>query len=74
VLIQCASKGLPKVTGDGGGGSRFEELDVPQAKTPYAGNLTPGMIALVEDVEGRGHTNTVRSAGPATFLAIPLAD
>jgi quercetin dioxygenase-like cupin family protein len=36
--------------------------------------LTPGMIALVEDVEGRGHTTTVRSAGPATFLAIPLAN
>jgi hypothetical protein len=121
---------FPKVTGDGGGGSRFEELDVPQAKTPYAENvpqllvsealaataavfvtvpaevrqiephpaprrqlvvvldgefeigttdgdkraLTPGMIALVEDVEGRGHTTTVRSAGPATFLAIPLED
>jgi hypothetical protein len=121
---------FPKVTGDGGGGSRFEELDVPQAKTPYTENvppmlvsealaataavfvtlpaevrqiephpaprrqlvvvldgqfeiettdgdkrnLTPGMIALVEDVEGRGHTTTVRSAGPATFLAIPLED
>jgi uncharacterized cupin superfamily protein len=36
--------------------------------------LTPGMIALVEDVEGRGHTTTVRSAGSATFLATPLAN
>jgi hypothetical protein len=121
---------FPKVTSDGDGGSRFEELDVPQATAPYAENappvlvsealaanaavfvtlpadvrqiephpaprrqlvvvldgefeigttdgdtrtLTPGMIALVEDVEGRGHTTTVRSAGPATFLAIPLAN
>jgi hypothetical protein len=121
---------FPKVTSDAGGGSRFEDLDVPQTTTPYAENvppvlvsealaanavvfvtlpadirqiephpaprrqlvvvldgefeigttdgdkrtLTPGMIALVEDVEGRGHTTTVRSAGPATFLAIPLAD
>jgi quercetin dioxygenase-like cupin family protein len=121
---------FPKVACDGSGGSRFEDLDVPQTTTPYAENvpsvlvsealaanavvfmtlpadirqiephpaprrqlvvvldgefeigttdgdkrtLAPGMIALVEHVEGRGHTTTVRSAGPATFLAIPLAD
>jgi hypothetical protein len=121
---------FPKVTCDGRGGSRFDELDVPQGTTPYAENvppvlvsealaangvvfmtlpaevrqmephpaprrqlvvvldgqfeigttdgdkrtLTPGMIALLEDIEGRGHTTTVHSAGPATFLAIPLED
>jgi hypothetical protein len=29
---------------------------------------------LMDDVEKRGHTTTVRSTGPATFLAIPLED
>jgi quercetin dioxygenase-like cupin family protein len=121
---------LPKVTSDGNGGSRFEELDVPQIETPFADNvpallvseaiaatgvvfvtmpdevrrtephpaprrqlvlivdgefeiettdgekrrLVPGNAALLEDVEGRGHTTTVRSSGPATFIAIPLAN
>lgn len=36
--------------------------------------LTPGMIALVDDVQGLGHRTTVRSTGPVTFLAIPLKD
>jgi hypothetical protein len=121
---------VPKVTNDGSGGTRFDELDVPQTETPNAQNvpsllvstaiaasgavfvtvpvevrqmqphpaprrqfvvvldgefeigttdgrkrsLTPGMIALMDDVETRGHTTTVRSTGPATFLAIPLED
>jgi hypothetical protein len=121
---------FPKVTNDGSGGTRFDELDVPQTETPNAQNvpsllvstaiaasgavfvtvpvevrqmqphpaprrqfvvvldgefeigttdgrkrsLTPGMIALMDDVETRGHTTTVRSTGPATFLAIPLED
>jgi hypothetical protein len=121
---------FPKVTCDGGGGSRFEELDVPQTAIPNAENvppllvsealaasavvfvtlpadvrqiephpaprrqlvvvlngefeiettdgekrsLAPGMIALVEDIDGRGHRTSVRGAGPATFLAIPLQD
>jgi hypothetical protein len=36
-------------------------------------SFAPGMVALVEDVDGRGHVSTVRSPGPATFMAIPLA-
>jgi hypothetical protein len=32
-----------------------------------------GMVALVEDLGGRGHVTTVSSPGPATFMAIPLA-
>jgi hypothetical protein len=35
-------------------------------------SLSPGMIALMDDVGTRGHTTTVGSTGPATFLAIPL--
>jgi hypothetical protein len=121
---------FPKVTDDGSGGTRFEEVDVPQNEIAHAQNvppllvskpiaaggavfvtmpvevreiephpaprrqfvvvldgefeiettdgekrsLTPGMIALMDDVETRGHTTTVRSAGAATFLAIPLPD
>jgi hypothetical protein len=130
LLDETALMRFPKVTCDGGGGSRFEELDVPQITTANAENvppllvsealaakavvfvtvpadvreiephpaprrqlvvvldgqfeigttdgdkrtLNPGMIALVEDIEGRGHTTSVRSAGTATFLAIPLVD
>jgi hypothetical protein len=33
----------------------------------------PGMVAVVEDLGGRGHVTTVSSPGPATFMAIPLA-
>jgi hypothetical protein len=36
--------------------------------------LTPGMVALAEDIEGRGHVTRVRSLGPATIMAIALAD
>jgi uncharacterized cupin superfamily protein len=34
--------------------------------------FTPGTVLLIEDTTGRGHVTTVRSPGPATFMAIPL--
>ncbi len=116
-----------KVTGDGRGGSKFEDVEVPQSPAPYAANVppllvstpipagavvfvttpddvdemaphpaprrqfvvviegeievettdgetrsfVPGVVGLLEDVDGRGHISVVRG-GPATFMAIPL--
>jgi hypothetical protein len=37
-------------------------------------SLTPGMVALAENVEGQGHVTRVRSPGPVTIMAIALAD
>jgi quercetin dioxygenase-like cupin family protein len=120
---------IPKVTSDGSGGTRFEELDLPQSETPYAQNvppllvssslnaagavfvtmpgdvetephpaprrqlvvvidghfevsttdgekrnLLPGDTIVFDDLGTRGHTTTVRSTAPATFLAVPLTD
>ncbi len=117
-----------KVTTDGRGGSKFEDVDVPQSAAPFAANVppllvsaptptaavvfvttpddlretaphpapqrqfvvvlegeievettdgekrsfVPGVVGLLEDVEGRGHISVIRG-GPATFMAIPLA-
>ena len=41
-----------KVTGDGHGGSRFEDVDVPQTAAPYAENVPPLLVsAAVEATE-----------------------
>jgi hypothetical protein len=119
-----------KVTNDGYGGSKFEDVEVAQTETPFAENvppvlvsgpiaatgvvfvttpsevrefephpaprralvvmlegeveaettdgekrvIAPGMVALAEDVEGRGHVSRVVSPGPATFMVVTLAD
>ena len=34
-----------KITNDGFGGSRFEEVEVPQATTPYAENVPPLLVS-----------------------------
>jgi hypothetical protein len=117
-----------KVTGDGRGGSKFEDVEVSQSPAPFAENVppllvstpiptgavvfvttpddlremaphpaprrqfvvvlegeiemettdgekrsfVPGVVGVLEDVEGRGHISVVRG-GAATFMAIPLA-
>ena len=119
-----------KITNDGRGGSRFEEVELFQAASTYIENLpplfvsaaiaatgavfvttppevretqphpppqrqfvvvlegalevettdgdkrtfTPGMLALVEDLDGQGHTTTVVSPTPATFMAVTIAN
>ncbi len=121
---------LVKITTDGDGGSRFEEVELPQASTPYLENvppllvsasmattgvvfvttppevretpphpppqrqfvvvlegllevettdgekrtIAPGMIVLVEDVDGQGHVTKVVSPTPATIMAVAIAD
>ena len=34
-----------KITSDGSGGSRFEEVEVGQAETPYAENTPPVLVS-----------------------------
>ena len=34
-----------KVTGDGRGGSRFEDVDVPQTAAPFAENVPPLLVS-----------------------------
>jgi hypothetical protein len=34
-----------KVTGDGSGGSRFEDVDVPQTAAPFAENVPPLLVS-----------------------------
>jgi hypothetical protein len=129
-MRECAVRYI-KITNDGRGGSRLEEVEVPQTTTPYAANVppvrvsaalpvtggvvfvttppevrdtqshppplrqlvvilegalevettdgdkctfTPGMVALVDDVDGQGHVTRVVSPAPATFMAVPIAD
>ncbi len=35
-------------------------------------SFVPGIVGLLEDVEGRGHISRIRGDGPATFMAVPL--
>jgi hypothetical protein len=129
-MRECAVR-YTRITNDGRGGSKFEEVEVPQATTPYATNLpplrvsaatpvtggvvfvttppevrdtqshppprrqfvvilegafevettdgdkwtfTPGMVALVDDVDGQGHVTRIVSPAPATLMAVPIAD
>jgi hypothetical protein len=60
-LLACVTT---KITTDGRGGSRFEEVEVPQASTPFAEN----------DVDGQGHVLRVVSPTPATMMFVPIAD
>ena len=36
--------------------------------------FAPGMVALVEDVDGQGHVLRVVSPTPATLMFVPIAD
>ena len=36
---------LVKITNDGDGGSRFEDVELPQASTPYLENVPPLLVS-----------------------------
>ena len=124
-MVRCT-----KITVDGRGGSRFEEVEISQAATTYAENVppllvsaavaatgvifvttppevrettphpapqrqfavvlegqaeivttdgdkrtfSPGMFALIEDVDGLGHIMNVVSTTALTFMAVPIGE
>jgi hypothetical protein len=46
-----------KVTGDGSGGSRFEDVEVAQAETPYTDNTPPLLVSPATAASGFAFVN-----------------